>query len=243
MSEHLHRQLDTRDTDPRFREELDAMLWVNHQVRIGRPLPVTECEAVAHSLYVNMRADGVEQLMQIPLHDMSEYVAVHAINVALLAMAVGEHLEMSAADVRAIGLAGLLHDIGMSQVPVELIAKSEQLDPDERAIIMKHPIEGASIIIEADPSLALPAVVAYEHHLRVDGSGYPQLTYAREAHPISRIVQVCDAYHALRSPRPFRQPWPDDIIASFINQRAGFEFDTDASRALLDMASVRVPAA
>lgn len=243
MSEHLHRQLDTRDTDPRFREELDAMLWVNHQVRIGRPLPVTECEAVAHSLYVNMRADGVEQLMQIPLHDMSEYVAVHAINVALLAMAVGEHLEMSAADVRAIGLAGLLHDIGMSQVPVELIAKSEQLDPDERAIIMKHPIEGASIIIEADPSLALPAVVAYEHHLRVDGSGYPQLTYAREAHPISRIVQACDAYHALRSPRPFRQPWPDDIIASFINQRAGFEFDTDASRALLDMASVRVPAA
>lgn len=242
MSE-LNRTLDTRDTDPRFREELDAMLWVNHQIRIGRPLPVTECEAVAHSLYVNMRADGSDKLMQIPLHDMSEYVAVHAVNVALLAMALGEHMELSSDEVRAIGLAGLLHDIGMSRVPIELIAKSEQLDADERALITRHTSDGARIILEADPSLALPAVVAYEHHLRADGSGYPQLAYPREAHRISRMVQVCDAYHALSSPRPFRQPWPDDIIASFINQRAGFEFDADASRALLAVVSARIPAA
>jgi HD-GYP domain-containing protein (c-di-GMP phosphodiesterase class II) len=241
--EHIHRPLDARATDPRFREELDAMLWVNHQVRIGRPLPVTECEAVTHSLYVNMRADGADRLMQIPLRDMSEYVAVHAVNVALLAMALGEHFELDGGEVRALGLAGLLHDIGMNRVPVELIAKAEPLDPDERALVMQHTNDGARIIIEADPSLALPAVVAYEHHLRADGSGYPQLTYAREAHRVSRIVQVCDAYHALHSPRPFRQSWPDDIISSFISQRAGFEFDADASRGLLAVVSTRMPAA
>lgn len=221
------KQLQTAEFDPRLREEVEAVFWVFEQVRNGRPLPVMEAEAVAHSLYVSKRLDEHVKVPQLPLHDMNEYNAVHAINVAMLAMSAAEAMNMDEQAVRAIGRAGLLHDIGMVRVPVDLLAKAEQLNDAERVIVTRHPIDGAAIIVEAEASLELAAVVAYEHHVKPDGSGYPALTYQRSAHRIAQLVGVCDTYHALRSPRPFRAAWPADIVFSFLQQRAGFDFDAE----------------
>ncbi|MEO5510169.1 MAG: HD domain-containing phosphohydrolase [Longimicrobiales bacterium] len=226
-------QLDTAAPDPRYREELKAVFWLMYQVRQGSKLPVMEAEAVAHSLYVSMRTDGPTTLPAIPLHSMSEYVAVHAINVALLAMALAEFDGVDHAAVREIGIAGLLHDVGMARVPTELLAKSEQLSEADRERVRQHPLTGARIIVEADAALELAAVVAYEHHLHVDGTGYPLLRYPRKPHYASQLVQLCDVYHALCSPRPFRQPWPVDLIFSFINERAGIEFNPALVTSLL----------
>ena len=228
-------QLDTAPVDPRFNEEHKAVFWLMHQVRQGRPLPVMEAEAVAHSLYVSMRLDGPTTLPQLPLHRMAEYVAVHAINVSLLAMALAEFDGIDSAAVREVGLAGLLHDIGMARVPVGVLAKADQLDDAERELVKQHPIEGARIIVEADAALELAAVVAYEHHLRSDGAGYPAVRYPRKPHYASSLVQLCDVYHALRSPRPFRQPWPTDLAFSFINERAAFDFDPDLAAKFIAM--------
>jgi putative nucleotidyltransferase with HDIG domain len=166
---------------------------------------------------------------------MAEYVAVHAINVALLAMAFAEYIGMDHGAIRELGLAGLLHDIGMARVPVELLAKAEQLDEAERDLVKQHPLIGARIIVEADAALELAAVVAYEHHLRADGAGYPVLLYPRKPHLASSMVQLCDVYHALSSPRPFRQPWPNDLAFSFINERAGFDFEPDLATRFIAM--------
>lgn len=219
--------LQTAEFDPRLREEVEAVFWIFEQVRLGKSLPVIEAEAVAHSLYVLMRLDGEIVVPQLPLHHMHEYNAVHAINVSLLAMGAAEAMKLEQQAVRAIGLAGLLADIGMVRVPVELLSKAEKLNDAERDIVTRHPLSGATIIVEADSSLDLAAVVAYEHHLTPDGKGYPPLVYPRTPHKISRLVAVCDTYHALRSPRPFREAWPADIVFSFLEQRSGFDFDAE----------------
>ncbi|MGQ0561031.1 MAG: HD-GYP domain-containing protein [Gemmatimonadota bacterium] len=221
------RPLETAGFDPRLREEVAAVFWAFERVRAGHPLPVTEAEAVAHSLYVSMRLDGKVSVPQLPLRDMTEYNAVHGINVALMAMGAAEQLKLEERAVRAIGIAGLLHDIGMVRVPIELLAKAEQLADAERAIVTRHPLEGATIIVESDASLELAAVVAYEHHVKPEGSGYPTLIYPRTSHRVARLIAVCDSYHALRSPRPFRNAWPADIVFSFLQQRSGFDFDPE----------------
>lgn len=228
-------QLQTAEFDPRLREEVEAMFWVFEQVRNGRPLPVMEAEAVAHSLYVSKRLDENVKVPQLPLHDMNEYMAVHAINVAMLAMSAAEAMNFDEQAVRAIGRASLLHDIGMVRVPVDLLAKAEQLTDAERVIVTRHPIDGAAIIVESDASLDLAAVVAYEHHVKPDGSGYPALTYPRSVHRVAQLVAVCDTYHAVRSPRPFRDAWPPEIAFSFLQQRAGFDFDAEMVNVVITM--------
>jgi HD-GYP domain-containing protein (c-di-GMP phosphodiesterase class II) len=227
--------LDTAADDPRFDEERKAVFWLMYQVRQGKRLPVMEAEAVAHSLYVNMRLDGGVSLPQIPLHRMAEYVAVHAINVSLLSMALAEFEGLDPAAVREIGLAGLLHDVGMARVPVELLAKADQLTDEERALVRQHPLIGTRIIVDADAALELAAVVAYEHHLHCDGTGYPPLRFPRKPHYASQLVQLCDVYHALRTPRPFRQPFPAELAFSFINERAGIEFEPKLATSLISM--------
>jgi HD-GYP domain-containing protein (c-di-GMP phosphodiesterase class II) len=217
----------------RYRAALQAMNWLLEEVRNGQPLPVLEARAVAHSLFLDNRLEGKTRLALLPLREMQEYGAVHALNVSMLSMATAELVGYDANAVREIGLAGLLHDVGMVRVPVEVIAKSEQIGPSERALIRNHPAEGARIIVEAETSLELAAVVAYEHHIRVDGGGYPTLLYPRRTHRVSRLVQVCDSYHALSSPRPFRDRWPDDIIFSFLNQRIGSDFEGEMVSALM----------
>lgn len=218
-----------------LREELGTVAWYHGVVANGGGLPVTEAEAVAYSLHRVVDRLGLAPLPQVPLPDMTEYVAVHAVNTSLLAMGLAQYLGLPHSDIRDVGIAALLHDLGMVMVPIELLSKPDQLEPAERDLIKMHPLTGATLIVQAEASLQLAAVVAYEHHLRLDGSGYPQLRYPRKAHYATRLVQLCDVYHALSSPRPFRQPWPQEIILSFINSRAGAEFDPELARALTDL--------
>ena len=231
--------LDSAPHDPRFREELETVFWLQQEVREGRQLPVTEADAVTHSLYVAMQRDGPRALPQLPLHDMSEYVAVHAINVSLLAMALGEFISLDDTAVRELGMAALLHDVGMALIPVAMLEKAEQLSPDERERIKRHPVDGARIIIEADAALDLAAVVAFEHHINPQGTGYPALAYPRTTHVASRLVLLCDTYHAMRSPRPYRKAWPADMTISFVRERAGFDFDAELAGSLVQMVAQR----
>jgi putative nucleotidyltransferase with HDIG domain len=215
--------------------ELESVRWVQQEVREGRPLPAVETATVVASLHIAMRPEGRLSLPLLHVDDMNDYLAVHALNVAMLAMALSEYVDFDTDATRKIGAAALLHDIGMTRMPVDLIAKPGQISASERDRIKEHPVEGARVIMAADISLELAATVAYEHHLKVDGSGYPKLTYPRPGHYVSRLVQLCDIYHALRSPRPFRQPWPREIIYSFLNERAGFEFHPALAAALTRM--------
>ena len=88
-----------------------------------------------------------------------------------------------------------------------------------------HPVEGARIIMESTAALDLAAVVAFEHHVMVDGGGYPQFHYKRECAAASRLVHVCDVYDALCTNRPYRDAWTSDRAVEYLRDRAGVEVD------------------
>jgi putative nucleotidyltransferase with HDIG domain len=169
------------------------------------------------------------------LKEFDQYTTTHAINVAVLTMALAEYLELGAGTVRAFGLAGLLHDLGKIRIPREILNKPGKLTSEERAIVEAHPADGARMILEGEEPLDLAAAVAYEHHLCIDGRGYPALHYPREAHYASRLVHVCDVYDALRTRRPYRDAWTSGEALEYIGKRAGTEFDPQAVAAFLEM--------
>jgi putative nucleotidyltransferase with HDIG domain len=175
----------------------------------------------------------------LQLRDFDEYTTTHSLNVSVLAMALAEHLGLSPGDVRAFGVAGLLHDVGKVRIPKEILNKPGKLTDAERDVMNRHPAEGARIILERQDDLDLAAVVAYEHHIMIDGGGYPSFHYPRACHHASHLVHVCDVYDALRTRRPYRDAWPAEKVLTYIGERAGSEFEPDVARAFLRMMAER----
>ncbi len=218
-------------------EEAQTIQWLHEEAQRSSSLPLAEAEAVVRSLASAMHGDQAMVLPLLQIRRYDEYTTTHSLNVCVLAMGLSEWMGLGARDVRAFGTAGLLHDIGKTRIPSEILNKAGRLEPHEREIMNRHPIEGARIIIESEEKLDLAAVVAYEHHIMLNGGGYPTFDYPRECHQGSKLVHVCDVYDALRTNRPYRAAWPAPKVLSYMEERAGTEFDPDVVRAFLRMMS------
>jgi putative nucleotidyltransferase with HDIG domain len=216
-------------------EEAQAVRWLHDEVRDHRALPLAEAEAVVRSLSVAMHGDRqmIVPLLRLRRHD--EYTTTHSMNVAVLSMALAEFLGHGGAEVRAYGVAGLLHDVGKVRIPADILNKPGKLTPEERAIINNHPVDGARILLETKERLEMAAIVAYEHHIMHDGGGYPGLHYCRTCHTASRLAHVCDVYDALRTHRPYRAAWSSESVLAYIAERAGTEFDPGVAHAFVRM--------
>jgi putative nucleotidyltransferase with HDIG domain len=218
-----------------LREESDTMAWIVERAEQGESVAAKEAESVVASLAVAMHSDSEIALPLIQLKEHDQYTAAHSINVSVLVMALSEYLGLGPRDVRAIGVAGLLHDLGMARVPKEIVAKHGPLTVEDWQVIREHPVLGARMILESEPQLDLAAVVAFEHHIFANGTGYPKVHYSRTLHFATQLVQVCAVYDALRTKRAHRQATPPDVAIAHIEARAGTEFAADVAKAFVRM--------
>ena len=216
-------------------DEAETMRWLQHEVRSNGAVPLIEAEAVVRSLSVAMHSDRRMILPLLQLKEFDQYTTTHSLNVAVLAMGLAEHLGCTAAEVRAYGVAGLLHDIGKIRIPLEVLTKPGKLSDSERVMMNGHPVDGARIILQSDEELDLAAVVAYEHHIMLNGGGYPTMHYGRACALASRLVHVCDVFDALRTKRPYRDAWESEKVIAYLTERAGTEFDPDLVTAFIRM--------
>ena len=218
-----------------LREEAQTVGWLHEEMLEGHELPLAEAEAVVRSLSVAMHGDQAMVMPLLRLRRYDEYTTTHSLNVCVLAMALSEWVGLGARDVRSFGVAGLLHDIGKIRIPTDILNKAGRLSPEEREVMNQHPVEGARIIVDAEENLDLAAVVAYEHHIMLNGGGYPRFDYPRDCHQASKMVHVCDVYDALRTNRPYRAAWPAPKVLQYIEERSGTEFDPETARSFVKM--------
>lgn len=216
-------------------EEAETIRWLHRELERGGGLHLAEAEAVVRALGIAMHGEQRIVLPLLRLRNFDEYTTTHSLNVAVLSMGLAEWMGMGPQDVRTFGVAGLLHDLGKVRIPREILVKPGKLTEQERAVMQRHPSEGAKIILGSDQDLDLAAVVAYEHHIMLNGGGYPVFRYPRDCHSASKLVHVCDVYDALRTNRPYRSAWPAERVLSYIEERAGTEFDPEAARAFVRM--------
>jgi putative nucleotidyltransferase with HDIG domain len=208
-------------------EEADTVRWFQDETRARGVVPLTEAEAVVRSLSIAMHGDRQIVIPLLQLKEFDQYTTTHSMNVAVLTMALAEYMGLGARDVRTFGIAGLLHDIGKVRIPVDVLTKPGRFTDEERALMNQHPAEGARIILKSEEQLDLPAVVAYEHHIMLNGGGYPTLRFRRDCHRASKLVHVCDVYDALRTHRPYREAWSQEKTLAYLQDRSGSEFDPE----------------
>ena len=216
-------------------EEREAIGWIHGEVRSGSRLPLIEADAVVRSLSLAMHSEQAMVLPLLQLKEFDQYTTTHSMNVSVLAMALGEFLELGAAAVRSLGFAALLHDLGKVCIPEEILNKPGKLTDEERKVVERHPVVGAKLLLDSPDAQEIAAVVAYEHHIFIDGGGYPLLPDARGAQYASRLVHICDVYDALRTKRPYREAWESERAIGYIESRAGIEFDPTIVRAFVAM--------
>ena len=216
-------------------DEADAFRWMQEEVESRDRVPLTEAVAVVRSLSVAMHGDSRFVLPLLKPKEFDQYTTTHSLNVSVLALGLAEALGYSPDDTREIGVAGLLHDVGKTRIPLDILTKPGRLTAQERAIMQEHPVDGARIILKGEDELNLAATVAYEHHVMLDGGGYPAMHYSRKCALASRLVHVCDVYDALSTNRPYRAAWPTEKTTGYLEERAGTEFDPDIVSAFLKM--------
>lgn len=139
------------------------------------------------------------------LKKYDNYTFTHMVNVSALAMAQARSLNIDGALLREFGFAALMHDIGKVNTPLEVLNKPDKLSKEEFEIMKQHVIDGAHILRRTPEMPALAPIVAFEHHLRQDLSGYPEKIGSRKLNLCTMIVSIADVFDALRSNRPYRQ--------------------------------------
>jgi HD-GYP domain-containing protein (c-di-GMP phosphodiesterase class II) len=206
-------------------DEIDTVTWIHTEVQETDGLPLAEANAVVRSLSLAMHNQSRMLLPLLQLKTYDQYTTTHATNVSVLSMALAEFIGLGAKDVREFGVAGLLHDLGKVRVPKDILIKPGALTEHELAVLRRHPVDGARLIMARERGLDLAATVAYEHHIMLNGHGYPRFRYGRETHFASRLVHLCDVFDALCTARPYRDAWASEMALAYIEERSGVDFD------------------
>jgi HD-GYP domain-containing protein (c-di-GMP phosphodiesterase class II) len=148
----------------------------------------------------------------------------HVIRTSELAMQVGERFRLSAPELRDLGLAAMLHDVGKVNVPDAILKKPARLTAAEYDLMKSHTVDGESMLA-ADPALASAARIVRSHHERFDGAGYPDGLVGREIPLASRIIAVCDALDAMTHDRQYRRAMPLNMAFAVLREHAGSQWD------------------
>jgi putative nucleotidyltransferase with HDIG domain len=176
------------------------------------------------------------------IKNYDEYTFNHSVNVAIYAIALGQRIGVPKKHLSHLGMAGLFHDIGKTQIPREIINKTGKLSPEEWAIIRSHPIVGAEIVMRMKEWGGLSTRMidaAFEHHLRYDLTGYPKLARKRKITLLGRIIAIADFYDALVRPRVYnRFPYISEKILGIMLERSGKDFDPALVKVFINMIGI-----
>ena len=225
--------LDIDDEQERARQtfmrSLDATRDLLTGARMGRSPSLKKAKRAVQGIVDCIMADSTSLVGLTTLREFDDYTFVHSVNVCILAVALGRRIGLGKLQLLDLGLAALMHDIGKSRVPLELLNKRGQLDEVEYKVLQTHTWRGVLALFGMKGSAARSwraMTTAYEHHMRVDLSGYPQPIRARQPALFSKIVAIADGFDAATTSRVYQpKPWtPADVVRGMReNPKLGFD--------------------
>jgi len=179
---------------------------------------VAECvESVLHS------PDAMLWLSQ--LRNKDEYTAQHSLNVCILSIVLGRHINLSVADLNKVGLCGMMHDVGKLLIPPEILHKSTPLDEEEIRTMKTHTRLGYNLLKSSDHMNASAATVALTHHEQLDGKGYPRRMQESGISHFTKIVSIANTYDGMTSDKGYKKGKTHLEATHILTNLAGTHFD------------------
>ncbi len=186
---------------------LDTVRGTFDDLRLGRAVSQEKVAALVDSISAELDDNAPALLRVLQLKSKHQYTYLHSVAVCTLMVNLARHLALDEEQVRTLGLAGLLHDVGKVAIPDAVLDKPGRLTPEELELVRTHPQEGVALLRE-DPTIPeLALEVCLHHHERWDGNGYPDRQAAAGISLPARMGAICDVYDALTSHRAYKQAW------------------------------------
>lgn len=219
-----------------FHDAKPQVMAMYKDARLGKAIdPQTTLPLVNEiDLMVQRNSAAILSVARLKTHD--DYTYMHSLAVCALMISLARQLNLDEEQVKLAGVGGLMHDLGKSLMPLEVLNKPGKLSDAEYNIMKKHPAAGAKLL---ENSGAAPEVVdiALHHHEKINGLGYPNRLQGDEISLFSRMAAICDVYDAVTSERAYKQAWDP---AGTIREMAQWEghFDKQLFNAFVKMVGI-----
>lgn len=210
-------------------------------VQLGQAFSTTETQSIISECVNKVMQNPNALLWLTRLKKSDDYTAEHSINVSLLAIALGRSLGMEVGELENLGICALLHDVGKMNVADEILNKPGPLSPEEFSEMAKHTLYAKKLLMERRDIYPGAVDVAYSHHERLDGRGYPRGIDGSKISVFTRIVTVVDAYDAMTSDRCYRVGISSLDALRIINKHKGTQFDAEVAQKFIAMIGLYPP--
>ncbi len=211
-------------------------------VRLGKAVNVRKVKRAVQGIVDQVLSNENSMITMTTLRDFDEYTFTHCVNVCIFSVIIGQRLGLEKLHLYDLGLGALFHDIGKQRVDYDIINKPGGLTDEEWAQLKEHTTEGLLCLFKMHGFADVPyrqMLMAYEHHMKVDLTGYPTNSRTREPTLFSRIVSVADAFDAGTSVRSYQyQPWPPDAVLKEMRDNPKRGFDPLLVKALITATGV-----
>ncbi len=176
------------------------------------------------------------------IKDYDDYTFTHSVNVAVLCVCLGKRIGLSRNSLEHLGICGLFHDLGKVELPTEIIHKTEALNEQEWEVVRKHPLWSVRQILKMCIPHELKSKILlapFEHHLKFDLSGYPQVDFKKSISLFGKILAIADVYDAATSPRCYTPDvFSPDQALKFMMDKAGKDFDVNLLQVFVNMVGI-----
>jgi|SRR5450830_249209 len=188
-----------------------AIASMFHDARMGKAVSAEAALQLVDDIAASVERNGGALISLVRLKNKDDYTYMHSVAVCALMVALAKELDLSDAEIKQAGLAGLLHDIGKAGIPMEVLNKPGALTDEEFTLVKLHPERGHKLLLKANITDAVVLDVCLHHHEKVNGLGYPHQLKSDEMSLFAKMGAVCDVYDAITSNRPYKEGWEPGV--------------------------------
>lgn len=226
-------QIPDQILDPAYAESLDRAEETFATVEEGKDISIGSIRDLLKLLVYQVATNNVALGQVMSMKQYENFTYCHSVNVSLLSLLLGERLGLGEQERADLAEAALLHDIGKTRLPVEILRKPGPLDQKEWKMVQRHPRLGTEILMGLSDLAPMTPTVALEHHMNFDGGGYPDLGPDVTPHFLSQLVAVVDTYESLTGARSYRDPAEPEKACLILARMAGEKLNPALVRAFV----------
>jgi len=224
-----------------YARSVSATKDVINSVRLGQSPNIRKIKRVVQGIVDQILADETSLVGLTTLRDYDDYTFTHSVNVCIFSVALGRRLGLTRLQLYDLGLAALFHDIGKSRVPLEILNKPDLLSDEEWSRLSAHPWLGLLALFQVKEQQEFPyraMIVAYEHHMKRDATGYPRSLRTSEMGFYSRVVAVADGFDAATTRRSYQEAMDPAAVLNQMREHTRRGLDPVIVKAFVNLTGI-----